>query len=66
MINAEQAQKSLIELILKGERERAGQLLEEFATSTDYRSAMNSMLEPVLRDIGEKWEEENLSLAQGI
>lgn len=51
--------------ILEGERELANSLLEAYAASCSYRETMIDVLEPVLEDIGAKWVEENISLAQG-
>jgi methylmalonyl-CoA mutase cobalamin-binding domain/chain len=65
MITAEQARMSLVDVILKGERERANTLLDDYAASRDYRAAMSDVLEPVLEEIGTRWAEENISLAQG-
>jgi len=65
MINTDQERKSLSDAILKGERELANTLLDDYARSSDYRTAMNDVLEPVLKEIGESWARENLSLAQG-
>lgn len=65
MMNAEQTRMSLIGLILKGEREQANTLLDDYAVSHDYRAAMRDVLEPVLEEIGNRWAEENISLAQG-
>lgn len=64
-MTAEQTRKSVIDAILEGERESADRLLEDYATSCSYRETMNEVLEPVLDDIGTRWSEENISLAQG-
>jgi methylmalonyl-CoA mutase cobalamin-binding domain/chain len=65
MMNAEQTRMSLIALILKGERELANTLLDDYAASRDYRAAMGDVLEPVLEEIGSRWASEKISLAQG-
>ncbi|MBF0505772.1 MAG: cobalamin-dependent protein [Nitrospirae bacterium] len=65
MTDAEQARKSVIDAILKGERELANNLLDDYAVSRGHRTAMNEVLEPVLEEIGSRWAEENISLAQG-
>jgi len=65
-MNAELARKAVTHAILEGERDRANGLLDDFAAARSYRSAMNDVLEPVLEEIGARWAEENLSLAQGV
>jgi len=65
MMNTEQTRMSLIALILKGERELANTLLDDYAASRDYHAAMGAVLEPVLEEIGSRWASENISLAQG-
>jgi methylmalonyl-CoA mutase cobalamin-binding domain/chain len=64
-MTAEQTGKLVIDAILEGERELAGSLLDDYSASNGYRQAMNEVLEPVLEEIGTRWTEENLSLAQG-
>ena len=65
-MNAELARKAVTHAILEGERDRANGLLDDFAAAGSYRSAMTDVLEPVLEEIGARWAEENLSLAQGV
>jgi methylmalonyl-CoA mutase cobalamin-binding domain/chain len=65
MKNTDQARMSLIDAILIGEREQANRVLDDYAALIDYRAAMNDILEPVLEDIGNRWAEESISLAQG-
>jgi methanogenic corrinoid protein MtbC1 len=65
MTNVEQTRMTLIDVILKGEREQANTLLDNYAASCSYRVAMNDILEPVLEQIGNMWAEESISLAQG-
>jgi methylmalonyl-CoA mutase cobalamin-binding domain/chain len=55
----------VLEAILQGEREQAFMLLEQYAKTCTYRSAMRDILEPALEDIGNRWSEEKISLAQG-
>lgn len=50
-MDAEQSKMSLIGLILRGEREQANTLLDDYAASHDYRAAMSDVLEPVLEEI---------------
>jgi methylmalonyl-CoA mutase cobalamin-binding domain/chain len=64
MITADKTRMSLIGLILKGEREQANTLLDDYAASHDYRAVMSDVLEPVLEEIGSNWDQENISLAQ--
>jgi methanogenic corrinoid protein MtbC1 len=64
-MTAEQARKSVIDAILKGEKDSANRLLDEYAASGSYHLAMQDVLEPVLEEIGTRWTEENISLAQG-
>jgi len=64
-MNAKEFQKSIYEAILQGEREQANVLLESYALSRSYRSAMSEVMEPVLEEIGIAWDKEDISLAQG-
>jgi methanogenic corrinoid protein MtbC1 len=61
----EQSRQLLIDAILKGDREQANRLLDEYASPGGSRAAMHDVLGPVLEDIGNKWGEEKISLAQG-
>ncbi len=65
-MNTETARKAVIDAILKGEREQADMLLDNYASSGGYHNAMIEVLEPVLVEIGNSWVEESLSLAQGF
>lgn len=65
MTTTEQTRTVLIDAILSGEREQANRLLDDYAASRNHRAAMNDLLEPVLEDIGNRWAEESISLAQG-
>jgi methylmalonyl-CoA mutase cobalamin-binding domain/chain len=65
MMGIEQARKSVTAAILDGEREFANSLLGEYAASHGFRKTLSEVLEPILEDIGSRWTEENISLAQG-
>lgn len=65
MMNSEHTRKSVIEAILQGEKEQADAWLNAYGAAEGYRRAMSEVLEPVLEEIGNRWAEENLSLAQG-
>jgi methanogenic corrinoid protein MtbC1 len=65
-MNTEKARKAVMDAILKGEREQANLLLDNYAESGGYRNGMIEVLEPVLVEIGNSWVEESLSLAQGF
>lgn len=64
-MNAEQTRVALIAAILRGERPLAAGLLDEYAATGGYRIAMVEVMEPILQEIGERWSEESISLAQG-
>ena len=64
-MTSDDLKKTVTRAILEGERELANSLLEAYAASRSYRETMIDILEPVLEDIGTKWVEENISLAQG-
>jgi hypothetical protein len=64
MMSVGQAKMLLIGLILKGEREQANTLLDDYAVSQDHRAAMRGLLEPVLEEVGTDWAGEKISLAQ--
>lgn len=59
------ARERLISLVLDGRREKANSLLDEYTKEHGIRQSINEVLEPVLEEIGLRWSEENLSLAQG-
>ncbi len=65
MNTTEQARELLIDAILRGERERANKLLDDYTANNSYRKTMKEILEPVLDEIGNRWNKENLSLSQG-
>jgi methylmalonyl-CoA mutase cobalamin-binding domain/chain len=55
----------VMEAILGGDPYGADQLLSAYAASGSFRQTMDDVLEPVLEEIGNRWVEENISLAQG-
>ncbi|NVN91461.1 MAG: cobalamin B12-binding domain-containing protein [Desulfuromonadales bacterium] len=65
IMNVARVRKSVIEAILEGDRELAGSLLDDYATSGGFRKALDEVLEPALVEIGNRWAAENISLAQG-
>ncbi len=65
-MNTENIRKAVMAAILKGEREQANTLLDDYAGSGSYHKALVEVLEPVLVEIGNSWVAENLSLAQGF
>lgn len=64
-MNPEETQKALFAAILQGERAEANSLLARYALMRGYRSAMSEVMEPVLSEIGIRWNREDISLAQG-
>jgi methanogenic corrinoid protein MtbC1 len=64
-MDTEHTRASVIDAVLRGERSLASGLLEEYARARGYRAAMDEVMEPVLVEIGNRWSEEALSLAQG-
>jgi len=62
---AKQIRDLLIDAILQGERERANKLLDDYAANNSYHKTMKEIIEPVLDEIGNRWNKENLSLSQG-
>lgn len=60
-----ETRQRLTALILSADRDAANAFLETWAAQSSYREVFLSLLEPVLKEIGEMWEEEELSLAQG-
>ena len=57
--------EKLLELIAKADRTSASQLLDSWASEHSYEQLMADILEPVLAEIGRRWAEEGVSLAQG-
>lgn len=55
----------LLELIIDAQRSEAVEIICTTAEKTGYFTAINTLLEPVLIEIGELWSKEKLSLAQG-
>lgn len=64
-MDAGMAQAALFDLILQGKSEMADSLLAEFSSVQGYHATVESVLEPTLVLIGERWSKEQLSLAQG-
>lgn len=60
-----ETRQRLTALILNADRDAANVFLDALAAKSSYREVFLSLLEPVLKDIGEMWVEEELSLAQG-
>lgn len=56
----------LTRLINEADREGANRLVDRFAAERGYEAAMSRLLEPVLRGVGERWEREDVSLAQSF
>jgi|GEM_PF-6934695 len=56
----------LTRLINEADRDGANRLLERFAVDRGYEEAISRLLEPVLRCVGERWEREDISLAQSF
>ncbi|WP_300667277.1 cobalamin-dependent protein [Desulfoluna sp.] len=57
--------QTLKALIVHAERDEANAFLDALTAQSSYREVFLSLLEPVLKEIGEMWVEEELSLAQG-
>lgn len=55
----------LLGLIIDAQRSEAVELICDMAEKIGYFAAINTLLEPVLIEIGELWSKEKLSLAQG-
>lgn len=64
-MNAADASKHLVELILLGNRKEAMELLDASAARVHWRKTINAVLEPALDEIGKRWAAENISLAAG-
>ncbi len=64
-MTTEQIRDFLIDAILQGEREQANKLLDDQVANSSYRKTMEEILEPVLEEIGNMWNKEKISLAQG-
>lgn len=65
LMTVARVRRSVMEAILEGDRELAGSLLDEYAISGGYRTALVEVLEPALEIIAARWDEESISLAQG-
>lgn len=57
--------QKLLELIVRADRTSASQLLDSWASEHSYEQLMADIIEPVLTEIGRRWAEEGVSLAQG-
>lgn len=55
----------LLGLIIDAQRSEAVELIYNMAEKIGYFTAINTLLEPVLIEIGELWSKEKISLAQG-
>jgi methylmalonyl-CoA mutase cobalamin-binding domain/chain len=64
-MNIEDTRKQLIDSILAGERQDALHLLDEWAACFHWRNTIHEIIEPVLDEIGRRWEAEHISLAVG-
>jgi methanogenic corrinoid protein MtbC1 len=64
-IDQSAARKRLFELILAADRAEANELLDLWAAQSSYREVILLFLEPVLTEIGERWIDEEITLAQG-
>lgn len=62
---SEKLKVKLLNLIIDANRTEAVKLIKNAAVDIGYFSAINSILEPVLIEIGDMWSKENISLAQG-
>lgn len=56
----------LTRLINDADRDGANRLVDRWAAERGYEDALSRLLEPVLRDVGERWEREDISLAQSF
>lgn len=58
--------EELVRLIVDADRDGANALIDRWASSWGYSDALSGLLEPALREIGERWGREEISLAQGF
>ncbi|AJE04908.1 corrinoid-binding protein [Geobacter pickeringii] len=56
----------LSRMIDEADREGANRLIDRWAATHGYQSALSEVLEPLLREVGERWEREDISLAQSF
>ena len=56
----------LTRLINEADRDGACRLVDQWAAERGYEDAMSGLLEPVLREVGDRWEREDISLAQSF
>jgi methanogenic corrinoid protein MtbC1 len=64
-MNSSDAIRIVLDMILEGKKDEAVALLNAYALECGYRSIVNTILEPILKEIGNRWSKEHLSLAQG-
>lgn len=57
--------QELLQHILKGDRQKAMALLEDWAARFQWRETIRTLLEPTLEEIGRYWAAEKISLAAG-
>jgi methanogenic corrinoid protein MtbC1 len=57
--------KQLLNTIILGDKTGADTILETWAQLHGYRSAIETILEPALEEIGVSWDKEQISLAAG-
>jgi methanogenic corrinoid protein MtbC1 len=63
--SADELSRQIIEFILTGDKDAAETILESWAQSYGYQSAFETLIEPVLGEIGTRWDKEQISLAAG-
>lgn len=56
----------LTRLINEADRDGANRLLDQWAAERGYEEALTRLLEPVLQGVGERWERQDISLAQSF
>jgi methanogenic corrinoid protein MtbC1 len=61
---SQEIREKIMELILHSDRNQAVELLADYARQNDYLIIQRDILEPVLLDLGERWQKD-LSLAHG-
>lgn len=64
-MNSSDAIRIVLDMILEGKKDEAVALLNAYALEYGYRSIVKTILEPILKEIGNRWSKEHLSLAQG-
>ncbi|HBB68547.1 MAG TPA: corrinoid-binding protein, partial [Geobacter sulfurreducens] len=58
--------EELLRLIVDADRDGANALIDRWADEHGYTNALSDLLEPVLREIGDRWGRDEISLAQGF